>query len=147
MKALIDGLLSPLGVDGSREIRTRVFDFRADRPVACEPQTVGPQAILVFDGVFLHVPDLRSYWDFTVFLQVPFGTTVERAAKRDQHVFGSEGAVRARYARRYIPGQELYLAECQPQDRASVVVDNTDFKRPVLLREEERARAPRPRVN
>jgi uridine kinase len=29
-------------------------------------------AILLFDGIFLHRPELRPYWDFSIFLAVNF---------------------------------------------------------------------------
>ena len=58
--------------------------------------------------------------------------TVARAEAGDHHVFGSTEQVRHRYAERYVPGQRLYLAEAQPEQHASVVVENTDAAHPRL---------------
>ena len=34
--------------------------------------------------------------------------------------------------RRYVEGQRIYLRECRPRDRATVVIDNTHLELPVL---------------
>ena len=47
---------------------------------------------------------------------------------------GTREAVRRRYERRYVPGQQLDLAEVEPERRASVVVDNDDPLDPRLAR-------------
>ncbi len=51
-----------------------------------------------------------------------------------EHVAPHEraGRVRQRYAERYVPGQRLYLTEAQPEQHASVVVDNNDAAHPRL---------------
>jgi uridine kinase len=43
-----------------------------------------------------------------------------------------EEAVRQRYARRYVPGQRLYLEACRPEARADAVVGNDDPARPTV---------------
>ena len=60
-------------------------------------------------------------------------TTVRRAEQRDCDLFGSPEAIRQRYAGRYVPGQRIYLAEVEPERRASVVVDNEDPCAPRIL--------------
>jgi uridine kinase len=126
--AIVNLLLRPLGSAGSREMRRKVFDFRTDQSVQSDYEIVAPDAILVFDGVFLHRPELRPYWDFTIFLHVPFDITVARAEKRDTYLFGDESQVRDRYEMRYVPGQNIYLAEANPMETASMVIDNSDFE-------------------
>lgn len=49
-------------------------------------------------------------------------------------MMGGVEAVRERYRRRYIPGQELYFSRCAPQEIADVVIDNTDVSDPKLRR-------------
>lgn len=41
-------------------------------------------------------------------------------------LLGGAEEVRRRYQQQYIPGQQLYLQEVQPERLASVVIDNTD---------------------
>lgn len=127
-------LLHPLGPGGSRSYRRAVFDFRTDCPIEGEPATAPIDAVLIFDGVFLHRDELAPCWDFSIFVDVDFETAVRRAEVRDAALFGSSSAVRQRYDRRYIPGQRLYFATCNPRDRASVVIRNDDPEHPSIMR-------------
>ena len=42
--------------------------------------------------------------------------------------------VRRRIAQRYFPAHDRYLAECDPRNRARIVIDTSDLQRPVLTR-------------
>lgn len=139
--ALVESLLDPLGPRGSRAYRTAAFDYTTDAPVAAPVASAPDDAVLVYDGIFLHRPELRDYWDFSIFLAVGFDVTVARAERRDAAPRGTNrpgdcgpgdsAAVRARYEARYVPGQRIYLAACRPETRATVVIDNTDLQHPV----------------
>ena len=48
--------------------------------------------------------------------------------------FGSPEEVERRYRARYLPGQQLYRREADPETRADVLVDNDDVNAPVILR-------------
>jgi uridine kinase len=133
-EALLDGLLRPLGPGGSREIRRAVFDFRKDTAVDVGTQRAVPDAVLLFDGVFLLRPELRGHFDFSIFVRADFSVTTARAEQRDVTLFGSVEEVRKRYRERYIPGQQLYLATCGPERWASVVVDNNNPLQPTLIK-------------
>lgn len=130
--ALRATLLDPLGPGGNRRYRRRVFDFRTDQPVVQATEVGPPNAILLFDGVFLLRRELFHLWDFSVFVAAPFRETRRRAATRDVALFGSEAAVRHRYSVRYVPGQRLYYALEHPRFKADVVLDNQDPARPRL---------------
>jgi uridine kinase len=132
--ALIGALLEPLGPGGSLAFRRAVFDFRTDEPVEQPPERAEPNAILLFDGVFLLRPEVRLHFDFSVFLRVDFSIAVRRAERRDVRLFGSAAEVRHRYEQRYVPGQRLYLTTVRPELWASVLVDNNDPIRPVVVR-------------
>jgi uridine kinase len=127
---LLETLLRPLGPGGDRHYRTAVFDYRTDRPVETEILEAPSDAVLLFDGVFLLRPELRSCWDFSVFVRAGFRVTLPRAIARDLAQSGTAEEVRERYERRYIPGQMLYIAEVAPESRATVVVDNNDPAEP-----------------
>ena len=132
-EALLDSLLQPLGPGGSREVRRAVFDFRTDTAVDAGAERVASDAVLLFDGVFLLRPELRGHFDFSVFLRADFSVTTARAEQRDGKLFGSIDEVRRRYRERYVPGQQLYLATCEPERWASVVIDNNNPLQPALV--------------
>jgi uridine kinase len=123
-------LLDPLAGGGPARIRVRAFDHRSDRPVDEPELIVDPPAILVFDGIFLQRPELRQYWDLTIFLDVPFAESYRRMAVRD----GSDPDPEAESNRRYYEGQKLYFEECRPQERADVLVDYADIDGPRVVR-------------
>jgi uridine kinase len=131
--ALIESLLAPLGPNGSRLYVSVIFDYRTDSEVHIPAQLAEANAILLFDGVFLLRSELVEYWDFTIFVEAAFETTLARAEQRDASLFGNAEGVRERYEQRYIPGQELYFTEARPKERAKVVIDNNDLSNPVIL--------------
>jgi uridine kinase len=130
-EALIGGLLHPLGPGGDRRYLTAIYDFRAGQPVPATQRVAVGKELLLFDGVFLQREQLRGYWDCAIYLHVTPAETVRRALVRDLDLLGSAEQVRQRYARRYLPGQELYRRRDDPAGRADVVLDMTDPSRPV----------------
>lgn len=132
--ALRDALLVPLGPGGTLRYRSSVFDYRTDSETSAELLTTESDAVLLFDGVFLLRPELRDYWDFTIFVEAAFEVTLARAMRRDVALFGDAASVKMRYEKRYIPGQKIYLEQCQPKQRANAVVDNNVTEKPFLTR-------------
>jgi uridine kinase len=131
--ALKRELLEPLGPQGRLKFRTALFDFRIDRAVDSPPRTAKRDAVLLFDGVFLSRPELQAHWDLTIWLEVPFEVTMQRAVARDVRNGADAEVTRAKYECRYVPGQRLYLEQCRPRERADIVVDNTNFDRPQII--------------
>ena len=125
-------LLDPLGPDGSLDYCIHAFDLRTDSPVQASILHAAPASILLFDGIFLLCPELCHYWDVHIFVDVPFEISVERGVRRDEVLFGRATETRERYRLRYVPGQRLYLAQCQPRAHADIVVENSDPLHPVL---------------
>lgn len=130
LAALKRELLDPLAPGGSGQFRRAVFDVKSDKPVERPRETAPRSGVLLFDGIFLHRPELKGAFDLTVFLDVPFEESYRRMAKRD----GSDPNPRSPLNRRYVLGQKLYLDDCVPQTRASILVDFTDFDAPRILR-------------
>jgi uridine kinase len=122
-------LLDPLSPGGNGHYRRAVFDHVTDSPVHSAVERADPDAVLVFDGIFLHRPELSAYWDHSVFLHAPFTVTVPRMAHRDH----TDPDPDAPANQRYVQGQLLYLTTCDPTASASVVIDNTDLDDPRIL--------------
>lgn len=131
--AVLSCLLLPLGPDGDRRYKTAQFDFRTDSPVTCAWRVTTQDAVLIFEGVFLHRPELRPHWDFTVFVDTAFDVAVQRACTRDSYLFQSQEQTRHMYNKRYVPGQKLYLAEQAPIKKANAVLKNDDIQNPELV--------------
>jgi uridine kinase len=124
-------LLDPLRPGGSRVYCPVVFDHFTNSPVPVIWSTADPRAVLVFDGIFLHRPELRDVWSLSIFLDAPFDVTIPRGAGRGPG-WGSAD-VDAPSNQRYIEGQRRYLRESEPQMLANVVIDYSDFANPIVV--------------
>lgn len=102
------------------------FDLSRDAAVESAWVAAPRDAVLIVDGIFLHRPELRDLWDWSVWLEVPFDVSYARMALRD----GSDPDPHAPTNARYLGGQELYLKEADPRAAASVIVDNADLAHP-----------------
>jgi len=120
-------LLDPLAAGGSGVYVREVYDVQREREVHRLPEMAEPNAILVLDGIFLHRRELVMFWDYSVWLEVPFSVAIPRGTGRSYGDRNPDAPVN----KRYIDGQRLYMAECKPQERATVVIDNADLDRPM----------------
>lgn len=123
-------LLEPLGPGGDRWYRRAAFDHRTDTAIETARELAPDDAVLLFDGVFLFRTELRSHWDLRIFVDVDPVEALRRALVRDADLLGGPEAVRERYQRRYLPGQQLYRDRYAPTTHADVVIDNNDPRRP-----------------
>ena len=122
-------LLDPLSPGGTGYYRTAIFDYMVDSSVSVPEAQAAPGDILVFDGIFLHRPELRLYWDFSIFLDVGFNVSIPRSAQRG----GGSPDPQAPENRRYVEGQELYLRECDPKRYATIVINNEALASPYIV--------------
>jgi uridine kinase len=122
-------LLDPLSPGGSGHYRVAVFDHRSDSPVHSPTQTAASGDILLFDGIFLHRPELRGYWDYSIFLDVRFAVSIPRGAQRDDSSPDPVAASNERYVR----GQELYLRSSEPKRFATVTINNDELLAPYIV--------------
>lgn len=131
-RTLVRECLAPFTA-GARSVRTVGFDHQSDTRVEAH-QEVAPGAVLVVEGVFLLRPELRGWWDLSVYLHVPEGVSLARALRRDTPLLGGAEQVRRRYEERYLPGQAIYRSEAVPLDSADVVLENSRPEDPVVVR-------------
>jgi uridine kinase len=129
LSALRRLLLDPLLPGGDRRVVRAVYDVSREVPVAPAAEVVDDAAVVIVDGVFLHRPELVEAWDLSVFLAVPFEVSMARCAARD----GTDPDPSAVANRRYVEGQRRYLGACEPERRASMVVDNVDLAAPHVV--------------
>jgi uridine kinase len=130
---LIDPFLA-----GQHTVHTARFNHMLDQVVNSAGHSVGLNCVLLFDGIFLHRSELRELWTYSIFLDVPFAITFTRMAGRDG---GSSDPTDGRN-RRYFDGQQLYLAQCRPVERATITIDNSEPTRPRIVAERATATSP-----
>ena len=123
-------LLDPLGPGGSGIHCPAIFDHRTDLALPLNWSVAEPDAVLMFDGIFLHRAELRDVWDLSIFLHAPFDVTIPRGAGRGPG-YGLPD-VQDPSNRRYIEGQQMYLRDNDPQALADIVIDYSDFTNPVM---------------
>lgn len=126
-RVLIDPFRGEATVEAGFQLAA--FDVDRDEPVGSEWVTAPRDAVLIVDGIFLHRPELRDIWHWSVWLDAPLEVRYARMAERD----GTAADPAAASNRRYREGMELYLREANPRAAASAVVDNTDPSRPLRV--------------
>lgn len=114
-------LIDPFKDGGTGSFVLEAFDHRRDAAVEPKWITGKPDTILILDGIFLHRPELRGLWNFSVWLEVDPAIAAERCVARD----GASGV-----AERYSKGQALYLKEAKPRAAATAIIDNNDYDHP-----------------
>lgn len=122
-------VLDPFGPGGSRAYRAAGYDRATDARWHAPVRHAGEHAVLLVDGIYLHRDELVDAWDLSVYLRVPVPVAVARMAVRDAFV---PDPADPRH-QRFLAGQRLYHATCDPQRRATLVVDNADLAAPVLV--------------
>lgn len=117
---------------GHGSITPAIWDVARDCAVPAAPVVVPPKGIVLVDGIFLQRPELISLWDAAVWVHAPFEVSVPRGNAR----FEGAGDPNPESVsnRRYVGGQRLYLADAQPEMRATWTFDNTMLDSPTLRR-------------
>ena len=101
------------------------FNYDSFKKFLSDTLQLSNDSIVLVDGIFLLRPELIDIWDFKIFIDVSLETSIARGVKRGD-------ADRRRYETRYMPGQKLYLSECQPTKNADIVIGNNDFNNPEI---------------
>jgi uridine kinase len=123
-------LLDPLSPRGSGRYRVAAFDYVRDQPTLAPERVAAPDAVLIFDGIFLHRSELFGYWDYSIFLRVSFDTSIPRCAQARPELSPDP---RAESNQRYVDGQRIYLRTCEPERLATIVIDNEDLDAPSVV--------------
>jgi len=90
-------------------------------------------AVLVVDGVFGMRPEYDKYWEARIWLHAEPAAALARGIERDAEMEGYDEALRL-HTTRYGVGEQLYVDEVRPTEKASVIIDNTDFEHPAIKR-------------
>ncbi len=127
-------LLEPLGPNGNLNFKESVYNFRINQPTNVETKIAPKNSILIFEGIFLFNEFLFPYWDYKLFIDASFETTMQRAIVRDNELFGGAENTIKLYEQRYIPGQKMYLQKHNPIKQSDIVINNDDYKNPFVTK-------------
>jgi len=132
---LISNLLEPFK-KGRGVFIDSIFDVDNNIPTIVTPKAVSKSSILIVEGIFLQRPELSEFWDLKIFLDVDFQTTLNRNINRqvDKKRIGHKEEIIFKYKTRYLPGQKLYFSQAAPKKNADIVIDNSDYKNPIILK-------------
>lgn len=118
---------------------TEVFDEPSDQPIDGAPVEPTHGGVVVFDGIFLHRPELADVWDLSIWLS---GDLRVRRGRVELAVSDCPADPILRlihltiwWARfqRYVDGQRRYVDEAMPHISADIVIDNNDLAAPTIL--------------
>jgi uridine kinase len=130
--ALARLLLEPLRPDGSGECALCSIDPLTQTDHSSVRTLAAPDAVLIVDGVFAFRPEINDDWDYRIWLEVDPETSIWRGIERDKDMPGADpGAI---HRDRYIPAEHLYISEVAPRHLADLLIDNSAFDRPQIIR-------------
>lgn len=114
------------------------YDSRAERLAGTVPLDFTRAEVGVLEGVLVRrAAEARGAPG--IYLAISVDEAARRLTARDVKKGRSVAEVTRRMHRRYFPAHHRYVDEHHPQDHAAILVDNEDFTRPRVLRDDERA--------
>jgi len=84
--------------------------------------------VIVLEGIFLLKPELRGYYDLSVWIECGFATALARAVPRAQEGLSPQDTIRV-YETTYFPAQRIHFARDDPRRAATLIVDNDPPRR------------------
>ncbi len=89
--------------------------------------------MLIVDSVFGMRPEYDDCWDLRIWVDVPSEVALARGIERDAPSEGKNEA-ESLHRDRYHVGEQVYVEEVEPKAKADVMIDNTEYANPVILR-------------
>lgn len=126
-------LLEPAGPAGSGTVALCAYDPLTGIDHRNVTVQAPADSVLIVDSVFAMRAEYEQYWDLRIWLSVPAEVSLRRGIDRDTDAEGRAEAERL-HRDRYHASERIYIAEVDPITKADLVVDNTDFANPVLVR-------------
>ena len=96
--------------------------------------TMPANGVLIVDGVFAYRPEINAYWDLRIWVEIDEELSVRRGIERDADMEGGADAAETLHRDRYLVAELLYIDEVDPRSFVEVIVDNTDFDNPRIVR-------------
>jgi phosphoglycolate phosphatase len=125
---IIKKLLSPIYQKKIVSTELTLLNVDSDKYDLTKKYSVKRNTIVIFEGVFIFRKELAPYIDYKIFLDIPFNECKRIAKVRDIQ------ASMEKYDAKYIPAQVQYLNEYPPRKVADMIIDNTDWEYPKIIR-------------
>jgi len=127
-------LLDPASSSGSGVVALCSIDPLTQVDHSATTVIMPDDGVLIVDGVFALRPELNGAWDFRVWLTVDPDVALRRGVARDTAMEGGAVAAEELHRDRYNVAEMIYVDEVDPSTRAEVVVENTSFDLPRVLK-------------
>ena len=125
-------LLEPAAPEGSGDCVLCSIDPLTQIDHSSVLTRAAPDAVLIVDGVFALRPELDDQWEFRIWMETDEHTSLQRGTRRDEDWAGSEAE--AVHRDRYQVAERIYIDEVDPARRADIVIENSSFGRPRIVR-------------
>lgn len=133
LEAIRSLLLEPADPDGSGLVALCSIDPITQVNHSDTRVAMPDDGVLIVDGVFTLRPELSRHWDLSVWVDIDPELSVRRGTDRDSAREGTDAA-ETLHRDRYGTAETIYIAEADPVSVADVVIDNTDFDDPRIVR-------------
>jgi uridine kinase len=95
------------------------YDWAADEMAGVSE--VSPHGVVIVEGVYASRRELASFYDLRIWVECPRELRLSRGLARDGET------ARKRWEEDWMPGEDRYIEEHRPQERADAVVRGTDM--------------------
>ncbi len=123
-------LLAPAAAGGTGNVALCSIDPLTQVDHSESTVDIESNGVLIVDGVFAFRSEINDFWDLKIWIDVDPELSIERGVRRDTAMEGSNEAAEELHRGRYQGSERIYLVECDPIDRADIVIDNRNFEAP-----------------
>ncbi|MCL2672125.1 MAG: hypothetical protein FWF10_08830 [Clostridiales bacterium] len=132
LQTVAQKVLQPFRNNGELDASHLCLDLDSDTYKNPRRYQLSKRGILIVEGTLLFRAPLRDYFVLKVFLKIEFDEMLRRAELRDVPKYGAK--ILESYCSRYIPAQKRYFADCNPETQNDILIDNSDWEHPILLK-------------
>ncbi|MEY8416270.1 hypothetical protein [Tissierella praeacuta] len=106
------------------EIDKQVELYEKENDLYILEQIKIPQgSILLIEGIFLQRKEIKEYFDYMVYIELPKDIRLSRVINRDTYI-GDDKDIKLKYERRYFPAEDKYIKDYCPAENADFVLEN-----------------------
>ncbi|MBN1891766.1 MAG: hypothetical protein JW780_03225 [Clostridiales bacterium] len=94
---------------------------------------IEPGGIMILEGELMYREPLIDYFDCMIYLYMEDQEAMHRALVRDLYL--GEETKEAEFKHKRLPAHKMYMARHVPLERSDFAIDNTNHRRPMILRD------------